>query len=532
MRTPGKSGLAGAAALAVAACLTTTLSACAPERVEEPTATELATFLDGTTIPDLQTAMDSDEVTAEQLTAGYLQRIEELDPRLEAVVQTNPDALALARESDERRADSRPRGPLEGIPVLLKENIDTHDSQTTTAGSTALSESRPAADAVVVERLRDAGAIVLGKTNMTEWANFYSSTQVPGWSAFGGQTRNAYDQDRSPCGSSSGSAVAAAAALAVVTIGTDTGGSITCPATAASTVGVKPTLGLVSRTGIVPITHRQDMPGPIARTVEDAVVTLSVIAGPDPADPATQSTEAHPFTVDEVLDATALDGARVGVWREGHESIDAEADRLFDAAVAELERQGATVVEGADVADIGDLVMPHLYPALLTEFRHDLNRYLAATPGEHPQTLTELIAYNEEHADVELPGLEQDILLLADQTDGDLDGAEYRQHRGIATAQAQASIDDVLQEHDLDAIVTLTDLPSGPLLDNEPRGFRDSARSTSIGGYPHVTVPAGYTDAGLPVGLSFIGTGLSDTDLLGYAYAYEQATELRRAPKY
>lgn len=537
MRTTRKARRSVIAAVAVTACLTATLAACTaedatPQTDAAPTAGQLAAFLDGATIRGLQSAMNRGEVTSAQLTEGYLQRIEELNPRLHAVVQTNPDALALARESDAHRAGDDRRGPLEGIPVLLKENIDTADEQTTTAGSNALSKSRPAEDAFLVSRLRDAGAIILGKANMSEWANFYSSRQIPGWSAVGGQTRNAYDLDRNPGGSSSGSAVAAAAALATVTIGTDTDGSITHPSAAASAVGVKPTLGAISRSGIVPITNRHDAPGPIARTVEDAALTLSVIAGADPEDPATASAEgAVPEGLDGVLDPAALEGARIGVWRAGHEGVDPEADRLFDAAVAELEKQGAVVVEGADVPSIEDIVLPHLLPALLTEFTHDLDAYLAETPGTHPKSLAEIIAYNQENAAVELPGLDQDLLIMAEQTGGNIDDPAYQEHRAIATDRARTSIDDVLAAHELDAIVTLSDLPAPPLLGGEPRPFLSSTRSTSAAGYPHITVPAGYTDGGLPVGISFIGTRLSDARLLGLAFAYEQATQARRAPE-
>lgn len=531
MLKTNRNRLRGGVALMAVACLAAPLAACTvsvelprPER-------DMSTFLDEMTIPELQRAMDEGEVDAEQLTQGYIDRIEELNPTLHAVLEVNPDALDIARESDERRESDQSRGPLEGIPVLIKGNMDTADQQMTTAGSTALSDSKPEQDAFLVQRLRDAGAIVLGKTNLSEWSNFYSSRQIPGWSAVGGQTRNAYDPERTPCGSSSGAAVAAAAALATVTIGTDTDGSITCPAASASTVGLKPTLGVVSRSGVIPITSAQDSPGPIARTVTDAAITLQVIAGFDDTD-AGSIDGGLPQDLDEMLDQNALRGSRIGVWRDGHEGIDDEADDAFDMSVEVLRGMGAEVVEGADVPDIASLVPTDLLPALLTEFKHGLNGYLAATPGAHPQSLTELIAYNQEHAEVELPSpLEQDWLVMADQTEGNLDDPEYLAHRETVTTRAQESVDEVLQKYDLDAIVTISDLPALPLHSDEHPPFQSSTRNTSSAGYPHVTVPTGFMESGLPIGLSFIGTRLSDSSLISFAYAYEQAVDARRAPK-
>ncbi|GAA1224827.1 amidase family protein [Microbacterium maritypicum] len=520
----------GFVALMAVACLAAPLTACTVGvKAPEPGA-DMSTFLDEMTIPELQHAMDEEELDAEALTQAYLDRIEKLNPTLHAIVQTNPDALDLAQESDERRRSDESRGPLEGIPVLLKENMDTADAQRTTAGSTALAGSKPAQDAFLVQRLREAGAIILGKTNMSEWANFYSSKQPAGWSAVGGQTRNPYDRERTPCGSSSGAAVAAAAALATVSIGTDTDGSITCPAASASTVGVKPTLGVVSRSGVIPITSKHDSPGPIARTVTDAAITLQVIAGHDDAD--ADSVDGRlPQDLDDLLDQGALHGSRIGVWREGHEGVDDEADDAFDMSVEVLRGLGATVIEGADVPDIESLVPTDLLPAVLTEFKHDLNRYLETTPGDHPRSLTELIAYNQEHADVELPiPLEQDYFVMADRTDGNVEDPEYRAHREMVATRAQESVDDVLRKHDLDAIVTISDLPAASLQAQKPPSFQSSTRNTSLAGYPNITVPSAFTDSGLPIGLTFIGTRLSDASLLSFAYAYEQATGARRAP--
>ncbi|MER7129815.1 amidase [Streptosporangium saharense] len=530
-----------AVAVALASvCLATPLTAHADE-APPTTATnsgqdlDLDLDLDKATVLDLQRAMDGKRMTSEQLTQAYLRRIHRLNPRLGAVVTVNPDAIALARRSDTARRSGKARGPLEGIPVLLKDNMDTADRQPTTAGSTAMLTARPAKDAFLVRRLREAGAVILGKANMTQWANFRSSAAIAGWSSTGGQTHNPYVLDRSPCGSSSGSAAAAAAGLAAVTIGTDTGGSIVCPASMTSTVGVKPTLGLVSRTGIVPITARHDSPGPIARNTTDAALTLLAIYGPDPADAdSAQSAGKLPADYRTVLKRDALRGKRIGVWRKGHIGIDPDIDRVFEATVKKLRDLGATVVEGADVLTDDKAVGEHLYPAVLTEFKHDLNAYLAATPGEHPKDLTALIAYNKRHAKIELAKFNQDIFEMADKTTGDLSDPAYREHRDIVTTAARRSIDDTLAKHRLDAIVTPTELPA-PKVDyqgGKENAFVNSSSSTSAAGYPHITVPAGYAKGGLPLGVSFIGTRFADAKLLGYAYAYEQATQVRRAPRY
>ncbi|MER6366239.1 amidase [Kitasatospora sp. NPDC001527] len=488
--------------------------------------------LDGVTIPGLQQAMDAGRLTSAQLTRAYLQRIRQLNPRLHAVVTVNPDAAALARQSDARRRSHQGRGPLEGIPVLIKDNIDTADRQPTTAGSTALLGSRPAKDADLVRRLREAGAVVLGKANMSEWANFRDPDIPAGWSATGGQTRNAYVLDRSPCGSSSGSAVAAAASLAAVTIGTETDGSIVCPSSVNSVVGVKPSLGVVSRGGIVPITARHDSAGPIARNVTDAALTLWAIAGTDPVDPDTAPAAGTlPADWRTILDPNALKGKRIGVWRQGHTGVDADVDRVFEASVQRLKDLGATVVEGTDIPETDTMAGEHMLPAVLTEFKHDLNAYLAATPGTHPRNLAELISYNDRHTATE-GTYGSDILQMAQDTHGDLDDPAYRSHRQAATDQARHAIDDTLAAYRLDAIVTPTELPA-PAIDyrGEGNAFATSTRASAVAGYPHITVPAGYAGP-LPLGLSFLGTRFSDTRLLGYAYAFEQATHARRAPHY
>ncbi|GLZ40530.1 amidase [Actinokineospora sp. NBRC 105648] len=490
----------------------------------------LVGLLEHVTVVDLQVAMGARRLSSEQVTRGYLRRIDQLNPRLNAVVRVNPDAVAMARRSDAHRRAHGARGPLEGIPVLLKENMNTADRQQTTAGSTALLGAKPAADAFLVSRLRAAGAVVLGKANLSEWSNFRGSNLPDGRSAVGGQTRNPYVLDRSPSGSSSGSAVSAAAGLAAVAIGTDTDGSVVYPASATSTVGIRPTLGLVSRGGIVPITSRHDTPGPIARTVTDAALTLWAIQGVDPADPDTAvAAGTLPGDPRTVLRRDALRGKRIGLWREGHTGVDADVDRVFDAAVRRLRDLGATVVEGADVPDIQDVTTAHMLPAVLTEFKHDLNAYLAATPGSHPRDLRELIEYYERHPD----GFDHLLFDMANGTDGDLTAPAYRAHREAATGAARRAIDDLLARHRLDAIVTPTSLPApviGRERDSAP--FAKTTTHAAAGGYPHITVPAGYSTNGLPLGLSFIGTRFSDARLIGFAYAFEQATNTRQTPRY
>lgn len=505
-------------------------------QAEHRSAMVRAAHLERMTIPDIQQAMDRGKFTSQQLTSLYLKRIHALNPRLGAVVTVNPDAKAIARASDQRRRVHAARGPLEGIPVLLKENMNTADRQPTTAGSAALLGAQPTRDAEVVRRLRAAGAVILGKANMTEWANFRDPYAVAGWSAVGGLTRNPYVLDRSPGGSSSGSAAAAAANLATVTLGTDTGGSIVDPAGLTSTVGVRPTLGVASRTGIVPISSRHDTPGPLARNVTDAAITLSAISGTDPADPDTGAGGVLPADIGSVLDANILRGKRIGVWRAGHTGVDRDVDRVFEAAIRKLEQLGAIVVEGADVIEPKDLIR-HLLPALLSEFKHDINAYLAATPGSHPKNLARLIKYNDEHRAVERMDWFGQMYFTEAQKNGvDLEDPAYRAHRATATELARRSIDDPLEAHKLDAIVTPTTLPAPPVDHQGGEGgtntFVSTTNSSVAAGYPQISVPAGYTAKGLPLGVTFLGTKASDASLLGYAYAFEQATQVRKLPRY
>jgi amidase len=488
--------------------------------------------LEQATIPDLQQAFSSHRLSSFALTEFYLLRIGALEPRLRALTAVNPQALLEAAASDAHRSRYGARSPLEGIPVLLKDNIDTA-RQPATAGSLAL-VGAPAPDAFLVRRLRAAGAVIIGKANLSEWANFRSTSSSSGWSAVGGQNNNPYVLDRNPCGSSSGSGTAAAANLAVVAIGAETDGSIVCPSAAQGVVGIKPTLGLVSRSGVVPISAEQDTAGPIARHVIDAALALSVLRGIDPADPATASSA--PFlgvNLAAGLRADALRGKRIGVWVQGTgaENV-AEVGRIVADATATLQAAGATVIT-ANLPNLDQIGGPE-FAALLVEFKHDLNAYLAARPGHHPRTLAELIAFNTAHAATELQYFGQEIFEAAEATSGDLTDPAYLQQRRTATALAQRAIDDTLAALDLDAIVAPTNgpawktrLPGG----DDFSQFVGSATPAAVAGYPDVTVPAGFVGP-LPIGLSFIGSHYGEAGLLALAYAFERASQARRPPTF
>jgi amidase len=524
-----------AAALAVGMVL-----AGAPPATAAPTATvQTGTVLRGidleqATVLDLQQAMDGGQLNSVELTRFYLDRIRQLDPLLNAVIETSPQALRDAARSDVHRAMDGARSALEGIPVLLKDNIDTDDRLHTTAGSYALLGAEPERDAFHVARLREAGAIILGKANLSEWANFRSLHSSSGWSGRGGQVNNPYVLDRNPCGSSSGPGASAAANLAVVTIGTETDGSIVCPSGANGIVGIKPTLGLVSRSGIVPISAEQDTAGPMTRNVTDAAAVLSVIQGVDPRDPATG--DAADFVGRdylEALDPDALAGRRIGVWRDPT-SHNPEVAAVLDQAVDALQEAGAVIVDDVHLPGL-DEVGDAEFPALLTEFKHDLNGYLAATPGDHPADLAGLIEFNIDNADLEMPFFGQEIFELAEATDGDLTDPEYLQLRAAATDGARAAIDDTVAAHDLDAIVGptnnaawVTDLENGDNFD----GFVSSSQPAAVSGYPNITVPAGYARGELPLGVSFFGSRFSEPTLVAIAYAFEQATQVRRPPSF
>jgi amidase len=532
MRRSGRFAVVlAAAALALAAARAATAAAAAPPTASPPTL--LGIDLDTATVLDLQSAMNRHRLTSTQLTLFYLNRIRQLNPLLHAVIETNPDAVFEAVASDIRRLIRGSRGPLDGIPVLLKDNVGTGDREHTTAGSFALVGARPS-DAFLVSRLRAAGAVILGKANLSEWANFRSFTSSSGWSGRGGQTNNPYVLDRNPCGSSSGSAVAAAADLATVTIGTETDGSIVCPSGTNDDVGIKPTLGLVSRSGVIPISAEQDTAGPITRNMTDAAAVLSVIQGVDPADPATAA--AGRFVRRNylnALDPRALRGKRIGVWRGGGDVPDVNA--VTDSAIAVLRAQGATVIDNVDLPGL-DVAGANEFPALLVEFKHDINAYLAATPGQHPADLQGLIDFDNQHADIEMPFFKQEIFDAAQATNGDLSDPTYLAERAAATSAARNAIDSALAANHLDAIVAPTNGPAW--VTNHQTGdtfdeFVSASQPAAVAGYPDLTVPAGYADNGqLPIGLSFFGTAYSEPSLIALGYAFEQATHARRAPSF
>ena len=490
--------------------------------------------LEATTIARLRAAMESGEHTSRSICERYLERIAAIDkrgPAINAVIELNPDALTIADALDAELASGRVRGPLHGIPAMVKDNIDTADRMHTTAGSLALIDSAPARDAFIVRRLREAGAVVLGKTNLSEWANFRSMRSSSGWSARGGQTRNPYCLDRSPCGSSSGSGAGPTADLCAAAVGTETDGSIVCPSSTNSIVGVKPTVGLVSRTGIVPISHSQDTAGPMARSVEDAATLLSVLAGYDEDDVATvPSRDRTSVDYRQYLDPAGLRGARIGVARNicgFHEKVDA----LFEDALVAMASEGAIIVDPADMV-LDKTVGDSEFEVLLHEFKANLNAYLARRGvDEHVRTLAGLIDFNNRNAAAEMPYFRQEVFERAVEKGG-LDSQEYLSARESSQRLARESIDAVLREHRLDAIVAPTGGPACPIdLVTGDHFLGGSSQAPAVAGYPHVTVPTGYV-FGLPVGVSFISTAYAEPVLLRLAYAYEQATQHRRSPRF
>jgi len=516
-----RAGLAGGA-----------LAAAFPARA----AAEVPAFdLDEHTIADLQEGMKSGKFTARSLAEKYLARIEALDrhgPTLRAVIETNPDALALADALDKERKDKGPRGPLHGIPVLIKDNIDTSDRMATTAGSLALVGAKAPPDGFLVKQLRQAGALLLGKTNLSEWANIRSSHSTSGWSGRGGLTKNPYALDRNPSGSSSGSAVAVAANLCAVAVGTETDGSIVSPASINGIVGLKPTVGLVSRTGVIPISHTQDTAGPMTRTVRDAALLLGVLAGVDAEDRATadgKNKAVADYT--RTLDPQGLRGARLGVVR-GYFGIQDDVDALMTDALALLKKQGATLVDPADIATSGQLDEVEM-TVLLYELKADLNAYLARRGLAAPlRSLKEIIAFNERNKKQEMPYFGQDIFLKA-EAKGPLTDKEYLEALEKCRRLARTEgIDAVMDKHKLDALVAPTDGP-GWLTDlvNGDHSLGRSSTAAAVAGNPHVTVPAGFV-CGMPVGLSFFGRAWSEPTLLKLAFAFEQATKFRKPPRF
>jgi amidase len=500
---------------------------------------ELASEIPGTSIDIasssvavLRQAMTAGGLTATALTQRCLDRIAAANPVLGAVIAVTPDALDQAAASDAALLAGRPRGALEGIPVLVKDNVQVAGAPTT-AGSPALLAARPP-DAFIVSQLRAAGAIVLAKANMSEWANFRSTRSTSGWSTVGGQTANPYALDRNPSGSSSGSAAGLSAGFAPLAVGTETDGSIVSPSSACGVVGIKPTLGLVSRAGIVPLSLAQDTAGPMGASVADAAALLSVLAAVDPADSAID----HPGLIDYTafLDQAALEGARIGIWRTASTGADATTEALLDGAADCLRALGATVVDPVDLPDIDKVTEPE-FDALNYEFKHGINaylKYLSAYTGdsdlELPGTLAELIEYNERNAPLVLAKFGQEIFLAAQATNGDLADPVYLELRSAARILARTAVETPVLEHNLDAIFSLTANPAWltdyVLGDHSVFG---TSRPGAVSGWPTITVPFGYV-CGLPVGVSFLGPRWSEPRLLGLAYAFEQGTKSRRAP--
>lgn len=491
--------------------------------------------LDEWTVPQFQAAMERGRYTSRQLCRLYLSRISQLDrkgPTLNSIIEVNPDADMIARQADAERKAGRIRGPLHGIPVIIKDNIGTHDQMETTAGSLALVGARPPRDAFIVQRLRDAGAVILGKTNLSEWANFRSSRSTSGWSGRGGQCRSPYALDRNPCGSSSGTGAAIAANLAAIGIGTETDGSIVCPSSHNALVGIKPTVGLVSRSGIVPLSHTQDTAGPMCRTVTDAAILLGVLAGADPDDAATKQATGHiERDYSRFLDAAGLKGARIGVARKSFFGYSPETDKLAEDAIALLKSQGAEILDPADIphaSDYGDAE----FTVLLYDFKHDINAYLAGLGAGAPKTLADLIAFNTAHAREEMPYFGQETFEQA-ETKGPLTDDAYIEALAHCRRLARTEgLDAIFAEKRLDAIIAPTGGPPWTTdLVNGDHFAGSSSTPAAVSGYPSITVPMGQV-FGLPVGLSFIGTAWSEGKLITLAYAYEQASKARKPPTF
>jgi amidase len=523
------SALAGVSAAVLPAMAAARAEAACPAAIPEIKPFEL----DEITVSDLQAGMASGKFSARSITEKYLARIEEIDkqgPALNSVIEINPDALAIADALDKERKQQHVRGPMHGIPVLIKDNIDTADRMHTTAGSLALLGSKPAKDSFVVQKLRESGAVILGKTNLSEWANIRSSHSSSGWSGRGGQTNNPYALDRNPCGSSSGSGAAIAASLCAVAVGTETDGSIVCPSSANGLVGIKPTLGLVSRSGIIPIAHSQDTAGPMARSVHDAAILLNALAGVDPRDNATAASAgkaAGDYT--KFLDPNGLRGARLGVARKYFGSNEAQ-DQLINTLIAAMKRYGADIVDPADLPTHGKFDDTE-FLVLLYELKADLNAYLAARPGA-PASLKDLIDFNDANREKEMPYFGQDIFIKS-EAKGPLTTKEYidaleSNHR----LSRQEGIDAVMDQFHLDAIIAPT---AGPAwltdLANGDHAVGGSSNAAAVAGYPDITVPAGFV-FGLPVGISFFGRAWSEPTLLKIAYGFEQTIQARRPPRF
>ena len=544
-----RTSLIGGAAAAISPALYPALAAArsneqgetpAPRSAEaaQPTpAQEVKSFeLDEVTIPDLQDGMRSGKFTARSLVEKYSQRIDDIDrhgPTINSVLELNPDALSIADALDRERKSKGPRGPMHGIPVLIKDNIDTADRMMTTAGSLALLGAKPPKDSFVAQKLRAAGAVILGKTNLSEWANIRSSHSTSGWSGRGGLTKNPYALDRNPCGSSSGSGAGVSANLCAGAIGTETDGSIVCPSSSNGLTGIKPTVGLVSRSGIIPISHTQDGAGPMCRTVRDAAILLSAIVGTDPEDTATAESNGKSHTdYTEFLDPNGLRGARIGVVRKSYFGFNDAVDALIEQALDAMKKQGATLIDPADIATLGKFDESEL-TVFMYELKADLNSYLARLgPSAPVRTLKDIIDFNDRNAQKEMPYFGQDLFLKA-EAKGPLTTKEYvdalQKNRQLARIEG---IDALMNKHNLDALVAptggpawLTDLING---DHVAGG---SSNAAAVAGYPNINVTAGLL-FGLPIGISFFGRAWSEPTLIKFAYAFEQTTQTRQAPRF
>ena len=502
---------------------------------ESPDSVAIKPFVfDEATITDLQHRMSSGEVSAESLTRAYLDRINEIDksgPTLNSVIEVNPDALSSAQALDRERKDKGPRGPLHGIAILIKDNIETADNMQTTAGSLALVGSKAAQDSAVARKLREAGAVILGKTNLSEWANIRSSHSTSGWSGRGGLTKNPYALDRNPCGSSSGSGAATSANLCTVAVGSETDGSIVCPSSANGLVGIKPTLGLISRAGIIPIAHSQDTAGPMARTVRDAAILLGALAGTDPRNPATADASAKmqkDYT--RFLDPDGLKGARLGIARKYFGFSDA-VDALMNRLIDEMKSAGAVVVDPADLETHGKFDDTELL-VLLYELKNDLNAYLAARPDARVKTLADVIAFNEKNSEKEMPYFGQDLFLKA-QEKGPLTSKEYVDALAANhSLSREKGIDAVMDKFHLDALIAPTGGPAWTTdLVNGDHATGGSSNAAAVAGYPNINVPAGFI-FGLPVGISFFGRAWSEPVLLKIASGFENLVNARKPPQF
>jgi len=518
-------------ALSSSAFALTGVSACTQQikEIEKPNLTDFE--FNEITIDEFQQKMESGDLTAESICQKYLDRIKLLDPILKAVIELNPDAIEIAKKLDEERNAGLVRGALHGIPLMIKDNIDTFDKMQTTAGSLALAGNMAEIDAFIVKKLRDAGAVLLGKTNLSEWANFRSTSSSSGWSGRGGQVRNPYCLDRSPCGSSSGTAVAVAANLCTIGIGTETNGSVVCPSGVNGVVGIKPTLGLCSRRGIIPIAHSQDTAGPMARTVKDAAILMGALAAFDPTDAETHLERGEHFSdYTQFLDENGLKGKRIGIASEMI-GFNAKVDDLFKQAVEALRANGAEIIEDVKFENRRKWGDPS-YEVLLYEFKADLNKYLQEHAAAPVKSLEEIIEFNKKNADREMPWFAQEIFEQA-QAKGDLSSPEYV--KALADSKRFAGtegIDAVMEKYQLDAIIAQTNGPAWTIdWINGDHFSGGSSSPAAISGYPNITVPMG-TVHGLPVGISFFGRAWSEPKLLKIAYAFEQATKHRKAPEF